>query len=236
MSADTIRVVIADDEHLACERLSRLLAQESGIQVVGVAHGGEEAARMIVESRPALAFLDVKMPGLDGFGVVESLLASLSPDEMPIIVFITAYNEFAIKAFEARALDYLVKPFEDERFAETLNRVRSSVRKERLGALTDKLRDLLAPGSPIDRDHEEASASEDAAGRLDRIVLKTGNRARIIKAEDVDWIAADGVYARIHFDGTSALLRTPLNELETRLDPRRFVRIHRSSIVNLDRV
>jgi len=236
MSADTIDVVIADDEHLARERLSRLLAREPGIKVAGVAHAGDEAVRLIVETRPALAFLDVKMPGLDGFAVVRSLLDALTPEEMPIVVFVTAYNEFAIEAFEARALDYLVKPFEDERFAETLNRVRRSVQKDRLGALTEKLRDLLAPGAGFDRGHEEASATEDAGGRLDRIVLKTGNRARIIKAEEVDWIAADGVYARIHFDGTSALIRTPLNELETRLDPRKLVRIHRSSIVNLDRV
>jgi len=174
------------------------------------------------------------MPGLDGFEVVAELVKSLEASEMPAVVFVTAYDTYAIRAFDARALDYLVKPFDDERFQETIERVRRQIHQGRLGSLASRLRDLLVAGqSPSS---EETASAEGTGGRLDRIVLKTGTRARIIRAEEVDWIAADGVYARLHFDGSSALIRTPLNELESRLDPARFVRVHRSAIVNLDRV
>ena len=232
-NAETIDVVIVDDEPLARDRLRRLLETELDIRIAAICANGEEAVEAIVARRPSLVFLDVQMPGLDGLAVVSELIAALEPDEMPMIVFVTAHDNYAIKAFETRALDYLVKPFDDERFAETLDRVRTTVRQKQLGNLASKLKDLLTSGDNVPA---EAAAPEDATGRLDRIVVKTGTRARIVKAEEVDWIAADGVYARLYFDGTSALIRTPLNELEARLDPKRFVRVHRSTIVNLDRV
>jgi two-component system LytT family response regulator len=171
------------------------------------------------------------MPELDGFGVVASLLRALGEDALPLVVFVTAYDEHALRAFEARAIDYLVKPFDDERLAETLRRARRTVRQVRVGAAAERLRDLLAAAAP-----PTPASAEDAGGPLDRIVLKSGGRGRLVRADSVDWIEAEGVYARLHVGSESFLLRMPMHELESRLDPGRFARIHRSSIVNLDRV
>jgi two-component system LytT family response regulator len=233
MTSQVIEVVIVDDEPLARERLHRLLSAEGDTHVAAVCSSGDDAVKQIVAHKPGLVFLDVQMPGLDGFEVVAALMKVIDTEEMPAIVFVTAYDSYAIRAFDARAIDYLVKPFDDERFQETLDRVRRQIHQGRLGSLATKLRELLV-SAPAPA--EETASAEGTGGRLDRIVLKTGTRARIIRAEEVDWIAADGVYARLHFDGSSALIRTPLHELETRLDPARFVRVHRSTIVNLDRV
>jgi two-component system LytT family response regulator len=235
-TSEIIDVVIVDDELLARERLRRLLETESDMRIVGVCQNGNECIDTIVKSRPSLVFLDVQMPGRDGFGVIDALMQRIPGDAMPAIVFVTAHDTYAIRAFEARALDYLVKPFEDERFAETLDRARKQIKQGRLGALTSRLRDLLVNADGSDSSHQEATAPEDSGSRLDRIVVKSGNRAKIVRSEEIDWIAADGVYARLHFGGASALIRTPLHELETRLDTKRFVRIHRSTIVNLERV
>jgi len=235
-TSELIDVVIVDDELLARERLRRLLETESDMRIVGVCQNGDECVDTIVKSRPSLVFLDVQMPGRDGFGVIDELMKRIPGDAMPAIVFVTAHDTYAIKAFEARALDYLVKPFDDERFAETLDRARKRIKQGRLGALTSRLRDLLVNAEGSDSSHQEASAPEDSGSRLDRIVVRSGNRAKIVRSDEIDWIAADGVYARLHFGGASALIRTPLHELETRLDTKRFVRIHRSTIVNLERV
>ncbi len=239
-----IRVLIVDDEPLARDRLRRLIEVEGDMDLVAECANGDDAVETVVRLRPDLLFLDVQMPGRDGFEVVAELVDRLPPDSMPAIVFVTAYDAHALRAFDAKALDYLVKPFEDDRFTETLERARLQINQGRLGALTAQLRDLLAvatgsgpPTAPDSaRSPTEGAMPEAATGRLDRIVLRTGNRARIIRADDVDWIGADGVYARLHFDGSTALIRTPMHELETRLDATRFVRIHRSTIVNLDRV
>lgn len=239
-----ISVVVVDDEPLARDRLRRLIEDEGDMSLVAECANGDDAVETVVRLRPDLLFLDVQMPGRDGFEVVAELVDGLPPDSVPAIVFVTAYDAHALRAFDAKALDYLVKPFEDDRFAETLERARLQINQGRLGALTAQLRDLLAVGtgsalpaaSESARLLTEGAMPEAATGRLDRIVLRTRNRARIIRAEDVDWIGADGVYARLHFDGSTALIRTPMHELETRLDAMRFVRIHRSTIVNLDRV
>lgn len=235
-ATDLIDVVIVDDELLARERLRRLLETESDMRIVAMCENGEQCIKTIAQTRPALLFLDIQMPGRDGFGVIDELLETIPADAMPAIVFVTAHDTYAIKAFEARALDYLVKPFDDERFAETLDRARKQIRQGRLGALTSKLRDLLVNSDASDASHQEASAPDDSGSRLDRIVVKSGNRGKIVRSEEIDWIAADGVYARLHFGGSSALIRTPLHELEARLDSKMFVRIHRSTIVNLERV
>ena len=238
-ATDVIDAVIVDDEPLARDRLRRLLERETDIRIAGICENGESCVQTILDTRPSLLFLDVQMPGRNGFSVIDALVEKLLPDSMPAVVFVTAHDTYAIKAFEARALDYLVKPFDDERFAETLERARKQIRQGRLGALTSRLRDLLVSGegaSSPETQPQEASAPDDSGARLDRIVVKSGSRARIVRADEIDWIAADGVYARLHFGGTSALIRTPLHELETRLDSRTFVRIHRSTIVNLERV
>ena len=235
-----IRVAIVDDERLARERLRRLAEAEPDLEVALVCRDGDEAVQGIVEERPELVFLDVQMPGRDGFGVVEALLERLGAEQLPVVVFVTAYQEHALRAFEAQALDYLVKPFDDERFAATLARARRRIGQERLGAAAAQFRAVLGlarGGEGAGDPAPLASASPEApAGRLDRIVLKTGDRVRLVPAETVDWIEADGVYARLHLGTQSYLIRTAMHELEARLDGRRFARIHRGSIVNLDRV
>src|SRR4029079_16268389 len=147
-ATDVIDAVIVDDEPLARERLRRLLEKESDIRIAGICENGESCVQTILDARPSLLFLDVQMPGRDGFGVIDALVENLPADSMPAIVFVTAHDSYAIKAFEARALDYLVKPFDDERFAETLERARKQIRQGRLGALTSKLRDLLVSAEP----------------------------------------------------------------------------------------
>ncbi len=233
-----IRVAIVDDERLARERLRRLAQAEPDLEVALVCRDGDEAVQGIVEERPELVFLDVQMPGRDGFGVVEALLERLGSESLPTVVFVTAYQEHAVRAFEAQALDYLVKPFDDERFAATLARVRRRIGQERLGAAAAQFRAVLglARGGEGAADPPSSACAEAPAGRLDRIVLRTGDRVRLVAAETVDWIEADGVYARLHLGEQSYLIRTAMHELEARLDGRRFARIHRSYIVNLDRV
>jgi len=238
--SETIRVIVVDDEHLARERLRRLIAVEPDMRIVGMCPDGDSAVEMVLDDPPDLLFLDVAMPGRDGFGVVEALLAHMPAESIPLIVFVTAFDQHALRAFEAQALDYLVKPFDDERFATLLDRVRRLVRQSRVEAVTGQLRRLLGERGVVapmpDDDTTETASPGGADGALDHLVLRTGKRSKIVRTETVDWIGADGVYARIHLAGSSYLIRMPMHELETRLDPRRFVRIHRSAIVNIDRV
>lgn len=230
---EPIRVLIVDDEPLARERLRRLLAHEADLLVVAEAGDGDAAVAAVRRHLPELLFLDVQMPAKDGFSVVEAL-TNEGFEPMPVVVFVTAYDEHALRAFEAQALDYLVKPFDDDRFAALLDRVRRRVRQERMSAAGDRLRQLLDEGT--DDAPMAAMASVDTDGPLERLVLRVANRSRIVKAAEVEWIGADGVYSRVHVAQTSYLLRMPLHAMESRLDPRRFVRIHRSAIVNLDYV
>lgn len=240
-----VTVAIVDDERLARERLRRLVEAEDDLRVVGTAATGADAVRLVLDEAPDLLFLDLQMPELDGFGVAAQLLERMAPEELPVIVFVTAYDQHALRAFDAGALDYLVKPFEDERFAETLRRARRAIAQARVRETAERLRDLLdiaASGrrTPTVGGTEAGDATESAVaegtGALERVLLKSGGRSRLVKAERIDWIEAEGVYARLHVGAESFLIRVPMHELETRLDARRFVRIHRSTIVNLDRV
>jgi two-component system, LytTR family, response regulator len=203
---------------------------------------GNSAVEAVLDEPPDVLFLDVAMPGRDGFAVVEALLEHLPPETFPLIVFVTAFDQHALRAFEAQALDYLVKPFDDDRFATLLDRVRRLVRQSRVEAVTGQLRRLLGERgastsvASSDEDGVKTALPGGGDGVLDHLVLRTGKRSRIVRTEEVDWIGADGVYARIHVGGSSYLIRMPMHELETRLDARRFVRIHRSAIVNIDRV
>ena len=233
-----LRVGIVDDERLARERIRQLLAKCDDVEIAFMCHEGESAVKAVIDDRPDLLFLDVQMPGMDGFAVAASLLETLSDRAMPIVVFVTAHEDHALRAFEARAMDYLVKPFDDDRFNTMMERVRTRVRQQRLEAATGQLRALLGgvagPGGPAPQ--EDAASAESESGRLDRIALRANDRVRIVKAENVDWIEAESVYARLHIGKESWLIRMPMHELEARLDPRRFARIHRSTIVNLDRI
>ncbi|MEM7585869.1 MAG: LytTR family DNA-binding domain-containing protein [Acidobacteriota bacterium] len=222
---ESIRVLIADDEPLARRRLSRLLAGETEIEIVGEADSGRDTVAAIRSLAPDLVFLDVQMPELDGFGVV----SEIGPEAMPTVVFVTAFDEYALRAFEASALDYLLKPF-DDRFAHVLQRAREAIRRDRLEDLCGRLRSLLDGDRP-------PPASEEASRECqDRLVIRSAGRVMLIEAEEVDWIEGAGSYVRLHVGARSYLLRQTLRHLETRLDAECFVRIHRSTIVNRQRV
>jgi two-component system LytT family response regulator len=214
-----ISVLVVDDEPLARERLRTLLEEESDVTVVGECASGRSAVRAIQERRPDIVFLDIQMPGIDGFGVVEAL----GPNRIPAIVFVTAYDQYALKAFEVHALDYLLKPFDRERFAATLDRARAAVQLRANGALDAGLSALLA----------EFAARRRSA---DRLLVRAAGKERLIPVEEVDWFEAAGNYVRLHVGRERHLLRETMCHLEERLDAERFVRIHRSSIVNLARV
>ncbi|HUP89206.1 MAG TPA: LytTR family DNA-binding domain-containing protein [Longimicrobiales bacterium] len=214
-----IKTLIVDDEPLARDGIRLHLDEHEDIEVIGECGGGEEAVRRIEADQPDLVFLDVQMPGLDGFGVLEAI----GTDELPAIVFVTAYDQFALRAFEAHALDYLLKPFERERFNKALDRVRIQMRGQVNGGMDDRLRSLVATLGNKER-------------YLERMVARTGGKILILRVDDVDWVEAAANYVRVHIGPKQYLVRETMTNLETRLDPERFLRIHRSMIVRKDRI
>jgi two-component system LytT family response regulator len=214
-----IRTLIVDDEPLARERLATLLGSEADIEVVAQCRDGEEAVAAIQDHTPDLVFLDVQMPQMNGFDVIEAV----GTDRMPLVIFVTAYDQHALKAFQVRALDYILKPFDRERFTEALTRARKQIEREETGDLG---RRLLALVKDLRRDQP----------RSDRLVVKSGGRLFFLRMDEIDWIEAAGNYVRLHVGNTSHLLRETMNAIEGRLDPEKFFRIHRSRIVNMERI
>ena len=226
MSVDrmrTIRTLIVDDELAAREGLRHLLAADPEIVVAGECANGRDAAAAIRATAPDLVFLDVQMPELDGFAV----LREVGVERAPAIVFVTAFDQYALRAFDVHAVDYLLKPFTDERFRQSLERAKQQVRHGRLGDLSQKLAALLGPDEPAR-----------AAGPryLDRLLVKSGGKVTLLPVGEIEWIDAEGDYVRIHVGKNWHLLRETMKNLEAQLDATRFVRIHRSTIVNLERV
>ena len=211
-----IRAIIADDEPLARRGIRQLLGPHPDITIVAETRNGHETVRALRELAPDLLFLDVQMPELDGFGVLREIGAKA----MPAVIFVTAYDEFAVRAFEAHALDYLVKPLEVPRFAAALEHMRERLRSARAVDLSRKLAGLL-------REKERARQ---------RIVVPTRTGDLVFADDEIDWIEADDYYAAIHARQGRYLIRESLASLEQRLDGARFVRAHRSAIVNIDRV
>jgi two-component system, LytTR family, response regulator len=214
-----IRTLVVDDEPMGRERVLSLLQQEDDVEVIGECSDGTQAIAAIQQHSPDLVFLDVQMPGANGFGVIDAVGA----DRMPNVIFVTAYDEYALKAFEYHALDYLLKPFNRDRFKETLKHARASLERRRAGDLG---RRLLALVNDIKPD----------APRLERLVVKSGGRVFFLRTDEIDWIEAAGNYVRLHLGEESHLFRETMNRMEGRLDVRRFVRIHRSRIVNTERI
>ena len=214
-----LRVLIVDDEPLARERLRVLLRDAPEVQVVGECGDGRRALAAIRRRRPDLLFLDVQMPELDGFAV----LRALDPTELPAVIFVTAYDRYALRAFEVHALDYLLKPFDRERFHRALARARTQIERDRRGTLDARLLALLEDLRP-------------GRKRLERLVVKDGGRVFFLRAEEIDWVEAQGNYARLHIGRETHLVRETMARLEAGLDPKQFARIHRSTIVNLERV
>jgi two-component system LytT family response regulator len=218
-----LRVLIVDDEPLARDRIQELL-QDADAIVVGEAEDGEEAVRLIRELNPDLVFLDVQMPGMNGIDVVETVGA----ETMPFTVFVTAYDQYAIKAFEVSAVDYLLKPFDDARFAEALQRVQERI-DERAGRnATQTLRRLL--------DEHQGAADADDRPPLERIAVQSRGQVRIVPVDAITHITADGSYAELHTNDDTHVIRERMKTLAERLDPDTFVRIHRSAIVRIDEV
>lgn len=224
----SIRVLIVDDEPLARERLRELLEERSDVAVVGEAEDGPDAATAIREEAPDLVFLDVQMPGMSGIDVIEEI----GREEMPVTVFVTAYDQYAIKAFDLAAVDYLLKPFDDERFEQALRRARERIADQDASAISDRLLRLLRERDPSLLD--EASAREEPY--LERIAVQGRGKARIVPVEDITHITADGSYAELHTEEGTHVIRERMKTLAARLDPDEFVRVHRSAIVRLDEI
>ena len=247
ISSEPIRTLVCDDEPDARKGLLELLSQDSQIVVVGEARHGREAATLIDTVDPELVFLDIQMPELDGFGALAELRRRGRVVDAPVVVFVTAYDEYALRAFEVHALDYLLKPFSDERFAEALHLAKARVRQRRAGELGQQLAALLDDAVPTlnhasDPDeHAPSSASLDQASDPttrypQRIAVRTAKQVVFLPVVDIDWIEADDYYAKLHIGGRAYLIRETMGSLEARLDPGRFARVHRSAIVNLERV
>ncbi|HSJ64062.1 MAG TPA: LytTR family DNA-binding domain-containing protein [Gemmatimonadaceae bacterium] len=225
-AASPLRVLVVDDEPLARDSLRVILAAEPDVELVGECADGADAVRAIRELGPDLVFLDARMPVMDGFDVV----AAVGPARMPSVIFVTAYDAHAVRAFEVHALDYVLKPFDDDRLRAALARARTQLVLQRHGALTRRLAALLEGREPDER------PDTTRATWLTRLQVPVGDRIRLVRVEDVDWLEGAGNYVRVHSGRERHLVRTTLASLERELDPSRFARIHRSAIVNLDRV
>lgn len=223
-----IRTIIVDDEPTARRGIRLLLERDGGVEVVGEASGGAEAVDLILREKPELAFLDVQMPGCDGF----EALAKLDAAATPAVIFVTAYDEHALRAFEVNAVDYLLKPYDDARFAAALQRGKDEVRRRQADTVNSRLTQLL---DYLQQSGDRAAPSRDEPAG-DRILLKSSGEIFFLKADEIDWIEAEGDYMKFHVAGRAHLMRETMARLEARLDPKRFIRIHRSTIVNIDRL
>lgn len=213
-----IRVVIVDDEPLARESIRLLLEEDPDVLVVGECIG-IDAPELIARTKPDLLFLDVQMPEVDGFDVLDAL----EPPEIPATIFVTAYDEYALRAFEVHAIDYLLKPFDDARFHKALAHAKQRIRSSAPTDAADQILALLG---------DRARARK----YVERFLVRTRGRVIVVRAKDVDWIESADYYASLHAGGRSHLVRQTMDDLESSLDPRKFVRVHRKAIVNIDRV
>lgn len=221
MSA-ALRVIVVDDEPLARPGVADLVRRDPELAVVAECGDGRSAVEAIRRLRPDLVLLDVQMPELDGFEV----LRELGSAALPAIIFITAYDQFAVRAFEVHALDYLVKPFDDSRFYEAMARAKATARDGDTAELSRRLSGLV----------DQLTGATGQTQLVDRIVVKSGGNIRFVRTQDLDWIEAADYCVKLHAGGKTHVIRESLQTLEQRLDPQRFFRVHRSAIVNLDRV
>lgn len=214
-----IRVLVVDDEALARERACQLLKADSEIEIIGQCGDGQTAVEKIQKDKPDLVLLDVQMPELDGFAVVEAVGA----DNMPPVIFVTAHEKFALKAFDVHAIDYLLKPYDRERFETALGRAKDQLARSKSGDLQSKMTALLG----------EIKTQPKATNRL---VVKTEGRVLLLKNEDVDWVEAADNYIILHVAADTHMLRETMTSIESRLPSEKFIRVNRSTIVNIDRI
>lgn len=218
-AAKKIRTVIVDDEPLGRERIRTLLADDPEIEVVAESSDGRDAVASIAKLKPDLLFLDVQMPEMNGFEVLEAVAGA----EMPVVIFVTAYDQYAVKAFQVHALDYLLKSFDRERFGQAVRRAKAEIAKGREHRFDERLVALLED-------------LQEQRGRPERVLVRSAGRIFFLRLEEIDWIEAADNYLCLHVGRESHLLRGTMASIEERLDARKFLRIHRSTIVNLDRV
>jgi two-component system LytT family response regulator len=224
---EKIRTIIIDDEPLARDSMRVLLERDSEIELVAECANGHEALQAIQELAPDLLFLDVQMPEMDGF----EMLARVKTECLPVVIFVTAYDQHALRAFEVHALDYLLKSYSDDRFEAALRRAKEQIRQKKVTEISQRLVALL------DSQKQEKTPAPPEPGKyLTRLVVKSGGRVFFLKTAEIDWIEAADYYVYLHVGGKSHLLRETMNALEKQLDPRKFQRLHRSTIVNLDRI
>jgi len=214
-----LRTIIVDDERLARQKVRTMLASHPDIELIGECRNGAEAVETIRAERPQLVFLDVQMPGLDGFDV----LRQVGAESVPSVIFVTAHDQYAVKAFEVHAIDYLLKPFDRGRFEVSLARARRELQQGDHHACAEKIAALI----------RDLSGSHPHA---DRLMVRGEGRIYFVRTEDIDWIEGADNYARLHVKRDGHLIRETLSSLEARLDPRKFIRVHRSAIVNVDRI
>ena len=231
----TIRTILVDDEPLAIQGLELRLQEYDDVEIIDKCSNGREAIRAIKTHKPDLVFLDIQMPGFDGFSVVQGLMEV----EPPLFVFVTAYSDHAIRAFEAQAMDYLMKPVEPSRLADTLDRVRQRLTEKRGAEEVEKLKEVLAEVAPDAADEMAASSvdGEMASNRFEKLInIKDRGQIFRVDVDTIERIDAAGDYMCIYTGDNTLILRETMKDLEKRLDPRRFQRVHRSTIVNLDLV
>ncbi|WP_224368888.1 LytR/AlgR family response regulator transcription factor [Hyalangium versicolor] len=230
-----IRTLVVDDEPLAREGLRLLLASDPEVSVVGEAGNGPEAVRLIREQRPDLVLLDVQMPELNGFEV----LSHLEPSEVPAVIFVTAYDRYALRAFDIHALDYLLKPFRDDRFHDAIGRAKAQIRLARMSDLSQRLMSVLSTYgerdvTPVPSPAPAPSLAPDPW--MHRLAIRDAGRVVFLDVDEIEYIEAADYYVQIHAGGKAYLHRETMQSLEARLDPERFMRIHRSAIVNSRRI
>ena len=217
--SDKIRVLIVDDEPPARAVIRKMLAEDSAIEVIGECSNGVEALKFICKNSPDLLFLDIQMPEMDGF----ALLEAFDENRIPAVIFVTAYDQYAVQAFEVSAVDYLLKPFDHERMTKALERAKANLGEKNDDERTDQIIELL----------QKINANQTT---FERFVVKKNGRVLLIPIAEVDWIESYGNYVLLHVGKTKHLIRETMNQVEIRLDSQNFIRIHRSTIVNLERV
>ncbi len=216
---DKIRALIVDDEVLARRRVRNLLGSDTDVEIVSECVNGREAIIAMETQNPNLVFLDVQMPQINGFDVLEAV----GKEQMPLVIFVTAYDKYAMRAFDVHAVDYLLKPFSISRFREAVQHAKNRLQSESKDEITRRIFALL-------------NELKNKASYLERLTVKTNDCVLLIKVADIDWIEAQDKYVRLHVGRESHLLRESISNLETRLDPKKFLRIHRSHIINIDRI
>lgn len=224
MVKEKIRTLIIDDEPLARRRVRKLLGADPDFDILGECANGREAIREILAQKPQLIFLDVQMPEINGFEVIEAVSENSLPEAaLPMVVFVTAYDKYAVRAFEVQAVDYLLKPFDRARFDKAIRQIKLRLKTEDDSELSTRTLALL-------------EVFRAKTSYLERFIIKTGGRVFFIKTDEIDWLEAEGKYVRLHTGKDSHLLREAISNVEARLDPKKFLRIHRSHIVNIERI